>query len=107
MKDGLPIYLGNEQTVSFNATSAQCTNSMHDNTRVVRLVSTKNVFVKFGDNPTATTSSTYLPRWKPEYFAVPQNGDIKVAAIRAGAGGDDDDENNGDGNGTLIITEFA
>ena len=114
MKDGLPQYLGFEQKISFTGTSAQCTTAMHDNTRVMRLASTKHCFVKIGDNPTATTSDTFLPRNQPEYFAVPQTGSTKVAAIRAGASNDDDDddddnfgEGDGLGNGDLLITEFA
>lgn len=114
MKDGLPQYLGNEQKIDFNGTSAQCANSVHDFTRVIRLASTKHCYIKLGDNPTASTSTTFLPRNTPEYFAVPQTGNMKVAAIRAGTSehdDDDDDDNGGEGNGlgdgTLTVTEFA
>jgi len=112
MKDGLPQYLGNEQKISFTATSTQCASAMHDSTRVIRLASTKHCYIEIGHNPTATTSSTFLPRNMPEYFAVPQTGLMKVAAIRAGASDDDDDddadgEGDGLGNGNLLITEFC
>jgi len=102
MKDGLPQYLGNEQKISFTATSTQCASAMHDSTRVIRLASTKHCYIEIGHNPTATTSSTFLPRNIPEYFAVPQTGLMKVAAIRAGTGGGNDL-----GNGDLLITEFC
>lgn len=48
-------------------------------TRLVRLVCDSSCSVEFGENPTATASSAFLPAGVPEYFVV-QTGH-KVACI--------------------------
>jgi len=51
-------------------------------TEYIRVVAdTDGVFVAFGANPTATTSSTILGAYDPEIFKI--DGGMKVAAIVA------------------------
>ena len=83
---------GTVATVSVSSSSAQ--SAAHAaTTNVVRLVSTTDCHVAFGSNPTATTSSMYLPANQVEYFLVAASE--KVAAIRANA------------DGTFYVTEMA
>ena len=86
------LQAGTVSTISVASSSAQ--SSAHAaTTNVVRLVSTTDCHVSFGSNPTATTSSMYLPANQVEYFLVAASE--KVAAIRANA------------DGTLFVTEMA
>lgn len=67
-------YDASTQSVAFNA-----------QTTVVRVVATTNCHIRFGANPTATTSNVYLPAGVVEYFRVTP-GD-KVAAIKNATAG--------------------
>lgn len=77
---------------AFTGTSAQ-TAAIADEVYVVRLVATADVFVAIGADPTATTSSAYLPAGVVEYVAVRPGQ--KVAALQASAAG------------TLYVTQTA
>jgi hypothetical protein len=72
------------QNVSFTGTSAQST-AVAMTTWQIRLVCDSDCYIAIGSNPTATTSSTWLPATSPEYFAC-HPGD-KVAAIQKTASG--------------------
>jgi hypothetical protein len=73
------------QSVAYTATSAQST-ALDLGTRIVRLCSTTDAYVEIGTNPTATTSSMYLPALSVEYFAIP-DGTYKVAAKQVSSAG--------------------
>ncbi len=63
-------------------TGSQQTAATDASTEYVRVVSdTDGVFIAFGANPTATTSSTILGAYDPEIFKI--DGGMKVAAIVA------------------------
>lgn len=81
---------GASQTRAFTGTSAQSA-VMGDNTYVVRLTASADCFVAIGANPTATTSSTFLPAGVVEYVEIFPGQ--RVAAIQASSAG------------TLYITE--
>jgi len=85
------VGIGAAQAVSFDGSTQSTATST--NTRIVRLVSTTACHVAFGSNPTATTSSTYLPAGSVEYFKI--KGGDKIAAIKNTAAG------------SLYITEGA
>ena len=78
--------------VAYTATAGQ-SNAFHAQTTVVRVVATSACYIKFGSNPTATTSDHYLPADWVEYFKV--TGGDKVSAVQASAGG------------TLSVTEMT
>jgi hypothetical protein len=84
------IFQGTDQTRSFTASSAQ-SSAVGPKTNIVRLYATKLCHVKFGDNPTASTSNMPLAAGIPEYFGIAPGQ--KIAVIR----------NTEDG--TLYITE--
>lgn len=75
---------GTTQTRTSTSSSAQ-SSAIGAGTTIVRLVCTEDCHVAFGSNPTATTSSMYLPANTPEYFGV--TGGHKVAVIRTSADG--------------------
>lgn len=79
------VGLGAAQKVAFDGTSAQ-SSAVGANTRVVRLCATQDCFIAIAANPTATTSSTYLPGGAVEYVRV-QPGD-KIAVIQRNTAGD-------------------
>ena len=84
MSNNLSPIIGNDQTVSFTASSVAASTAFASDSRIVRLVSDQPCFVEFADSPTATVAgSTYLPASTPEYFVIPNPGSTKVAAIRA------------------------
>ena len=85
------VGLGASQAVSFDG-SVQST-AFSANTRIIRVVATTDCFIAVGANPTATTTSTYIPFGSVEYFKVA--GAVKVAAIKLTSAG------------TLYITEGA
>lgn len=59
----------------------------------VRIVSTSDCYIKFGNSPTATTSDHYLPSQTQEYVnCVPGQ---KISAIRVSS------------NGTLHVSEMT
>lgn len=69
------------QTVAIGASSAQTTNAISNNSRVVRLHSDAICSFAVGSNPTATATSPRLAANQTEYFWVPINSGIKVAVI--------------------------
>jgi len=83
------VGLGAAQTVAYNA-SVQST-AVGINTTVIRVVSTTDCHVAIGTNPTATTSSTFLPVYSVEYFKIAPGS--KIAAIKNATAG------------TLYVTE--
>jgi hypothetical protein len=77
------VGLGDAQKVNFDA-SVQST-ATSANTRIVRLVSATDCHIAIGADPTATTSSTFLPAYSVEYFKIV--GGNKIAAIKATTAG--------------------
>ena len=77
------VGLGASQAVSFDA-SVQST-AFSANTRIIRIVATTDCFIAVGANPTATTSSTFIPFGSVEYFKVA--GAVKVAALKSTTAG--------------------
>lgn len=87
---------GTNQSVAISAVSAATTNALELNTIVIRVVSTTNCFITIATGtPTATTASTFLPAYTPEYFRVDAADTKKVAVIQQAA------------SGTLYITEMV
>lgn len=72
-------------TVAITSTSTQSA-TVADNTTHLRIVSTVDCYVALGSNPTATSSSSYLPAGVVEYVAVVPSV-TKVAVIRTAADG--------------------
>jgi hypothetical protein len=84
---------GIEQKVAYTGTAAQST-AVADTTRAVRLLATTDCFVRFGADPTATsTNGLRLTAGIPEVFGIIPGQ--RISAIRASA------------DGTLNLTEFA
>lgn len=81
------------QAVSYDA-SVQST-AVSTNVDVIRVVSTTDCHIQIGTNPTATTSSTFLPAGVVEYIGI--KGGDKVAAIKRSGGTA----------GQLFVTECA
>ena len=82
------VYLGTSQNVTVSGSSAQSTAFGTAGIRynvLVRLVSTTNCRFVTGANPTATSTSTYLPAGLVEFTEIKQ-GD-KLAVIQDSAGG--------------------
>ena len=75
---------GESQSVSYSGTSVQ-TSVLPADARIIRVVTTTGSYISVGDNPTATSQSTYMPPSIPEYFVV--DGAKKVAVIQAAAAG--------------------
>jgi hypothetical protein len=67
------------QTVAIAATSTQTATAFRDDTSLVRLAARADCHVIFGTNPTATTSSMFMPSGSVEYFDVPPGSALKVA----------------------------
>jgi hypothetical protein len=67
------------QTVSFGASTQS--SAFNAATRMVRLHTDSICSVKFGTNPTATTTNRRMPADATEYFSVPVNSAYKVAAV--------------------------
>lgn len=86
------VGFGAVQNVSYTGTAA-ASNTVAATTRIVRLVATTDCYVAISANPTATTSSAYLPQGVVEYVRV--NPGDKISAIRRAA------------DGTLNIVETA
>jgi hypothetical protein len=81
------------QGVSYDA-SVQST-AVSANATVIRVVATTDCHIQIGVNPTATTSSAFLPAGVVEYIGI-KPGD-KVAAIKRSGGSA----------GQLFVTECA
>ena len=90
---GFPVQtmrLGASQNVTVGGTSQQST-TFNDITRLVRVVSTVDCWIKISTDPTADTSSTLLPAGAIDHIPVRRNE--KIAVIRDSS------------DGTLNITE--
>jgi len=84
--------LGTVQSVSYTGTAGTITNAIGAQTYKVRVMVTTDAFITT-DSSTATSSSSYLPAFMPEYFTVTPGQ--KVSAIQVASGG------------TLYVTELA
>ena len=83
------ITAGASQKISFTNVSAQSTTTMLPLTSIVRLFSTEDCWILFGDNPTAAANdgnSFFLPAGIVEYFGADPGQ--KIAVIRDSANGD-------------------
>jgi hypothetical protein len=69
-----------EQTVAVGGASVQ-SSAFNARTQVVRVHTNVVCSIKFGTDPTATTSTARMAAGQTEYFAVPQGASYKVAAI--------------------------
>jgi hypothetical protein len=77
------VGLGAAQVVDYDSSTQSTAFGL--NTRIIRVVATTDCHVAIGSNPTATTSSTFLPIFTIEYFKVAA-GD-KIAAIKNASAG--------------------
>lgn len=78
------VFPGNSQRVAIGASSVQ-SSAMGETTGLVRLTGSSDCYVSFGSNPTATTSSLYLPAGAIEYFGI--NPGDKIAVLQASTAG--------------------
>lgn len=69
-----------EHTVAVGGASAQSA-VFNDRTQVVRIHTDAICSIKFGTNPTATTSTARMIAGQTEYFAVPMGAKYRVAVI--------------------------
>ena len=69
-----------QQAVAFTGTSAQSA-AMNAQTSLVRVQTDTACALEFGTNPTATATKLQLSVNSPEYFTVPVNTSLKIAAI--------------------------
>jgi len=88
------IIPGVEQHVAYAGTSVQ-SSLFQDQTSIVRLYATSDCYVAFGENPTASTSSMFLPAGVIEYFGVPPDSEWQLAVIQSSSAG------------TIYVTEGA
>lgn len=77
--------LGPTQAPTVVSTSTQSTALADSRCYAVRLMSTVDCYIAIGTNPTATTTSTRLVAFQPEYFGA-RLGD-KVATLRTATDG--------------------
>ncbi len=89
------IKQGTMQKVAYTGTAGTISNVITSGVSIVRIVCTTDAYVKIGASPTATTSDMFVPANTPEYFAVPDDGTVKVSAVQLSSGG------------TLHVTEGA
>lgn len=69
-----------EQTVAISGSSTQSA-VFQPATTLVRITCDAGASIKFGGNPTATTSTALMPSGIVEYFVIPSGGVWKVAVI--------------------------
>jgi hypothetical protein len=69
-----------EQTVSVGGTSAQ-SSAFNARTQVVRVHTDVICSIRFGVNPTATTTAARMAAGQTEYFSVPMGAAYKIAVI--------------------------
>ena len=86
------FYLGTAHTISLSGSSQQ-TSAFDSKTSLVTVFSTEDCFIQIGENPTASTSTNFIPGDIQFVFAT--YGGWKIAAIQ------------GSGGGTLYISEGA
>ena len=78
-------YLGGvSQTVIVLSGTSQQSSGLANNTTLIRVTSTENVYVAYGENPTATSASMLMLAGT-EYFSVEPGS--KIAVLQAGSGG--------------------
>lgn len=82
--DNTTYKLINPQKVAFTGTSAQSA-VLSSNIKIARVSADAACYIAFGSNPTATTSSHFLPAGVVEYIQV--NDSQKIAALQVSAAG--------------------
>lgn len=85
---------GTTQSKAYTGTAGVIDNAVGANTRVVRVTTTTDAFIKFGTAPTATTADCFIKANTPEFFRVVPGTD-KISAIQSSSGG------------TLYVTEMG
>lgn len=78
------VIAGTQQTVSVGAGSTQ-SSAFATGVRIIRVFSTQDCFLKFGSDPTATTSDCFCAGGIYQYYGVQEGW--KVAAIRSSSSG--------------------
>lgn len=78
------LELGVASAISFGATSSQSA-VFGAGTNIIRLVASQGAYIAIGENPTATTSSAFLPAGLVEYLRVTPG--YRVAALRTSVDG--------------------
>ncbi len=68
-----------QQTVTFTTTTQSV--ALNAKTTLVRIQADANCCLNFGTNPTATTANMPLDAGTAEYFGVPQDSNMKIAAV--------------------------
>lgn len=71
--------LGNTRTVTVGSSSAQ-SSALDNNMCYYRVISSCDVHIEIGENPTATTGSALLPAYTIEYFYIPES--MKIAVLK-------------------------
>lgn len=69
--------LGSTQTVTAGSSSAQ-SSALTNKMNYYRVISSCDVHIEVGDNPTATTGSALLPAYTIEYFYIPETNKIAI-----------------------------
>lgn len=72
------VGLGTALTVSYDSSTQSA--AVGINTFIIRVVASTDCHVAIGSNPTATTSSTFMPAYSVEYFKIAPAQ--KIAAIK-------------------------
>lgn len=85
--------LGTVQSASYSGTAGTISNPVGAQTYRVRVLVTTDAYIVIGNNPTATSSGTYLTGLVPEYFTITPGQ--KVSAIEISS------------SGTLNVTEIS
>lgn len=78
---------GPSQNVATAAGASAQSTAIGGNTVVVRLVATSATYIAMGVNPTATSSSAYLPAGMVEYFRVTPASAWKIAGLAVSTSG--------------------
>lgn len=71
------FYPGNSQKVNTSAVAAQSA-TFETGVSVIRLFATKDCYVKFGTNPTATTSDMFIPSDIIQFVGVREGHKLSV-----------------------------
>lgn len=78
------IFPGVSQSLAVGAVSTQ-SSAFGSSTGLIRVCPTVDCYIEINSNPTATTSSLYLPAGAVEYFGC--NPEDKLAVLQVSAGG--------------------
>lgn len=70
------------QNVTISGTSAQ-SSALQDGTTYVRIIADVAAYIEFGTNPTASSSTMYLPAGIFVDYSVPPGESYKIAGITA------------------------